>query len=263
MAEWVDTHVHLYASEYDSDRAEVIQRALRAGVGRMFMPNIDASSVERMLEVAAQWPEHCFAMMGLHPCSVDGRWQTELDQVAAWLGRHPFCAVGEIGLDLHWDDTWFVQQKEAFKHQVLWAMELDLPVIIHTRKTIAHVLDLLETIADSRLYGIMHCFTGTVEEAQRAIALGLKLGIGGVLTFKNSKLDRVVAQLAVDHLVLETDGPYLAPVPWRGKRNESSYIPLIGRKLAEVLGLDVEVVAQVTSDNAAAIFRKAWQTHSG
>ncbi len=256
MAAWVDTHVHLYDAQYDSDRAEVVQRALDAGVERMFMPNIDSSSVESMLEVAARWPEHCFAMMGLHPCAVDEHWTSELDRVGAWLDRHPFCAVGEIGLDLHWDDSWFAQQKEAFTQQVLWAMQLDLPVVIHTRKTISHVLDLLEDIADDRLYGIMHCFTGTVAQARRAIALGLKLGIGGVLTFKNSGLERVVAQLSVEHFVLETDGPYLAPVPWRGKRNESSYLPLIGRKLADVLGLDVEEVAQITSDNAAAIFRK-------
>ncbi len=252
--QWVDTHVHLYAEQYDEDREAVVQRALDAGVHRLYMPNIDAGSIEPMLEVEARWPDHCFAMMGLHPCSVDGGFKKALDTVYDWLSRRPFAGVGEIGLDLHWDDTWFAQQQEAFRIQVEWAMELGLPVVIHTRKTIPHVLDILEQIADERLFGIMHCFTGTVEEARRATALGLKLGIGGVLTFKNSGLDKVVAQLSADHLVLETDGPWLAPTPWRGKRNESSYIPLIGRKLAEVLGMAVEEVARVTTCNAEAVF---------
>jgi len=254
MMHWVDTHVHLYAEQYDEDREAVVQRALDAGVRQMYMPNIDAGSIEAMLEVEARWPEHCFPMMGLHPCSVDGDFRQALDTVYDWLSRRPFAGVGEIGLDLHWDDTWFVQQQEAFRQQVQWAMELGLPVVIHTRKTIPQVLDILEAMADERLHGIMHCFTGTVEEAQRAIELGLKLGIGGVLTFKNSGLDKVVAQLPIDHLVLETDGPWLTPTPWRGKRNESSYIPLIGRKLAEVTGMDVEEVARITTRNAGEVF---------
>ncbi len=262
MLQYIDTHVHLYAEAFDSDREAVVARALAAGVTHMFMPNIDEASIEPMLEVASMWPEYCVPMMGLHPCSVQQDYREALDRVYKWLGKQSFAAVGEIGLDLHWDDTWFAQQKEAFALQVKWAMALDLPVVIHTRKTISHVLDILESIADARLYGIMHCFTGSQEEAQRAIDLGLKLGVGGVLTFKNSGLDRVLASVDVEHLVLETDAPWLAPTPWRGKRNESSYLPLIARKLAEVQQLSIDKIAARTTGNAREVFRKFFELKS-
>jgi len=250
----VDTHTHLYLKEFDEDRDEMIQRALAADVQEMYLPNIDSSSIEAMLRMEAAYPEHCFAMMGLHPCSVGENYRDELAIVREWLEKRPFCAVGEIGMDLHWDTTFRKQQEESFLTQCEWAKKMDIPIVIHTRKATKEVIDLVREVKDERLRGIFHCFGGTLEEAQAIIGLGFHVGIGGVLTFKKAGLDKVLEAVDLEHVVLETDSPYLAPVPHRGKRNESAYVRLVAEKLADVKGITPEKVAEVTSANADKIF---------
>ncbi len=250
----IDTHAHLYAGKFDADRAEMMQRALDNGIDRFFLPNIDRASIEGMLQLEESYPGQCFAMMGLHPCSVQEGYLEELAEVEHWLSSRPFCAVGEIGLDLYWDKSFFRQQQDAFRQQIRWAKALDIPIVIHSRDATEEVLAILEEEQDSRLRGIFHCFTGSLEEANRIIALGFLLGIGGVVTFKNGGLDKVVAQLPLSSLVLETDAPYLSPAPYRGKRNESAYIRIIAEKVAEVLGVSLEAVARATTENAETIF---------
>ncbi|MEW6467988.1 MAG: TatD family hydrolase [Bacteroidota bacterium] len=251
----VDTHTHLYASEFDSDRRQVIEEAVRQGVGRMYIPNIDSSSVASLFSLCNEHPAHCFPMMGLHPCSVNSRYGDELRIVEHWLGKMKFHAVGEIGIDLYWDLTYLNQQKDAFRQQVLLAKKYDLPIVIHTRNSFNEAYEIVQELNDSSLRGIFHCFTGTPEDAARVILLGgFKMGIGGVITFKNSGLDKTVQQIDMRHLVLETDSPYLAPVPHRGKRNQSAYIRLVAEKLAQVKQLPVEEVAEITTRNALEIF---------
>ncbi|TXB63308.1 TatD family hydrolase [Phaeodactylibacter luteus] len=250
----IDTHAHLYAGKFDADRAEMMQRALDNGIDRFFLPNIDRASIAGMLQLEESYPGQCFAMMGLHPCSVQEGYLEELAEVEHWLSSRPFCAVGEIGLDLYWDKSFFRQQQDAFRQQIRWAKALDIPIVIHSRDATEEVLAILEEEQDSRLRGIFHCFTGSLEEANRIIALGFLLGIGGVVTFKNGGLDKVVAQLPLSSLVLETDAPYLSPAPYRGKRNESAYIRIIAEKVAEVLGVSLEAVARATTENAETIF---------
>ena len=253
----VDTHAHLYAKRFDQDRHAMLERAFAAGVEAMYLPNIDGSSIEAMLALESAYPQHCFAMMGLHPCSVDGDYEAALATVRAWLDRRAFCAIGEIGIDLYWDDTFVHEQQAAFRMQVQWALERELPIVIHSRESIDMIIELLREVRDPRLRGIFHCFTGDARQAQAAIDLGFLLGIGGVLTFKNSGLDAVVRTIDLDHLVLETDAPYLAPTPHRGKRNESAYVRLVAEYLAEVKGLSLETVAQHTTRNAYALFGKS------
>jgi TatD DNase family protein len=252
----IDTHTHLYLEQFNEDRAEVVQRALGKGVERFYLPNVDSATVGPMLEMERQWPAHCFPMMGLHPCSVKDDYLSELATVERWLGQRPFCAIGEIGLDLYWDKRHYAQQVEAFTVQIGWAKQLGLPIVIHTREAMDEALDIVEQEKDGRLWGIFHCFGGSAEQAQRAIGLGFALGIGGVLTFKKSGLDRTLGNVPLASIVLETDAPYLAPTPHRGKRNESAYLPLVAEKLAEVLGTSPEDVAQSTSENALRIFEK-------
>lgn len=254
---FVDTHTHLYSRKFDRDRSEVIQRALDAGVEAFYLPNIDRSSIEAMLQLEESYPQQCFAMMGLHPCSVKEDFREELAAVEGWLSRRAFCAVGEIGIDLYWDKTFFEQQKEAFLQQIEWAKELALPIVIHSRESIDIIIELLQGVNDERLRGIFHCFTGNRRQASAIIDLGFHLGIGGVLTFKNAGLDKTVASIPLEHLVLETDSPYLAPVPHRGKRNESAYVVSVAERLAEVKGLPLEEVASVTRENSYAIFGKS------
>lgn len=251
---FVDTHAHLYHTDFDADREEVLLRTRQAGVDLVFLPNVDSRSIEPMLSLEAAHPGVCHAMMGLHPCSVSAGYADELHLVRTWLEKRPFCAIGEIGIDLYWDKTFRREQEEAFMQQVAWALELDLPIIIHSRESTGIILDLLEPIRQPRLRGIFHCFSGTAAEAQRVIALGFLLGIGGVLTFKKSGLDILLEDISLDHLVLETDAPYLAPVPYRGKRNESSWIPLVAAKLAEVKKIDLGIVAAQTTANARKLF---------
>ena len=250
----VDTHAHLYTEQFDKDRAEMLQRAKANHIQKIFLPNIDSSSIESMLQLEANHPDTCYAMMGLHPCSVKENFEEELELVKTWLDKRTFCAVGEIGLDLYWDKTFFEQQKQSFHLQIQWAKELDIPIIIHSRNSTQEVIAILEKEKDEKLRGIFHCFGGTVTEAQNIIDLGFYLGIGGVLTFKNSGLDKTIESLSLDHVVLETDAPYLSPIPYRGKRNESAYIHQIGEKLASIKKMSLEEVATITTRNAKAIF---------
>lgn len=252
----IDTHSHLYLKEFDSDRDEMMQRAWEAGVRRIYLPNIDSTSVHSMLSMESTYPDRCFPMMGLHPGSVRENYQEELKVVEHWLAERPFCAVGEIGIDLYWDTTFLEFQKEAFLTQVNWAKELNTPIVIHSRESIDLIIELLKKEKDKRLHGIFHCFTGTPEQAQDIIQLGFHVGIGGVLTFKKAGLDATVRQIPLEWIVLETDAPYLAPVPFRGKRNESAYLKIVAERLSEILSLELEEVENQTTANAKKIFEK-------
>jgi len=253
----IDTHTHLYAQQFDKDRSEMMQRAMDQGVEHFFLPNIDADSIGPMLELEAQYPEHCHAMMGLHPCSVGADYKQQLAQVREWLDKRPFCAVGEIGLDYYWSKEFVEQQKQAFRTQCQWAKELDLPIVIHARDSLDDLIALVGEEKTPNFRGIFHCFGGTKEQAQQIIDLGFWIGLGGVLTFKNSKLDKVVKDIDLKHIVLETDSPYLTPTPHRGKRNESSYVKLVAQKLAAVKEVSLEEIARITSENALKIFTPA------
>ena len=252
----VDTHAHLYLNQFDEDRDEMIQRAKEKGIEKFYLPNIDSSTIEVMLAMEEQYPNECFAMMGLHPCSVKDNYKEELAIIEKWLKKRKFVAVGEIGTDLYWDKTFIEEQKDAFQIQCEWAKELGIPIVIHCRESMDLTIDLVRKAQDGRLKGIFHCFGGSVEQANQIIDLGFYMGIGGVLTFKKSGLDQTIKEVALEHLVLETDSPYLAPTPFRGKRNESAYISHIATKLSEVKGVDLEEIAVVTTANAKKIFHK-------
>jgi TatD DNase family protein len=250
-----DTHTHLYLKEFDQDRADAIERAVASGVEKFFLPNIDNTSIESMMQMEKDFAGKCFPMIGLHPCSVNNNYKEELNTVEDWLQKHTFYGIGEVGIDLYWDKTFVENQKKAFRHQVRLAKKYNLPVIIHLRDAFDETFQIVTEENDSSLKGIFHCFAGTVEQADKVIGLGgFKLGIGGVATFKNSGLDKVLSEVDLKHIVLETDSPYLAPVPYRGKRNESSYIPLIAQKLAEIYNVSVEEIARITTENAKEIF---------
>lgn len=251
---WTDTHAHIYSDEFRQDREDVLIRALEAGVEKIFMPNVDHTSIDGMLEFELKHPANCFSMMGLHPCSVKKDFEKELYLVEQWLGKRKFAAVGEMGTDLHWDKTFWEQQKEAFVIQVKWAKQYRLPLVIHCRESMAETIELLQPHADGILTGIFHCFSGNAEQAKKIIEMGFYLGIGGVVTFKNGGLDTVLPELSLENLVLETDSPYLAPVPHRGKRNEPSYIPLIAEKIMELMKVTNEELQMITTANAARIF---------
>jgi TatD DNase family protein len=251
-----DTHTHLYLKEFSEDRAEVIARAIEAGVDSFYLPNIDSNSINDMLALEAAFPERCHAMMGLHPCSVQANYEEELAIVKDWLTKRPFCAIGEIGIDLYWDKSTLNIQVDAFKRQIGWAKELGLPIVIHSRESTELILDVLKDEKDERLRGILHCYTGTISQAEMAWSLGFYLGIGGVVTFKNAGLDKIVEALPLDWMVLETDSPYLAPVPHRGKRNESTFVRLIAEKVSQVKSIDIQQVASITTGNAKNIFEK-------
>lgn len=250
----IETHTHLYAKQFDADRDEAMQRAFDAGVTEMYLPAIDSETHQAMLDLEAAYPDRVFSMMGLHPCSVKENYEEELAIVKKYLDDRPFCAIGEIGIDLYWDKTTFEIQRKAFKQQIAWAKELNLPIIIHSRNSTEEVIEVLKEEQDERLRGIFHCFGGSVEEGKRIIDLGFYLGIGGVVTFKNAGLDKTVADLPLDSLVLETDAPYLSPKPYRGKRNETSYLRLIAEKIAGVKGMKFAEVEAVTTRNAKNIF---------
>lgn len=252
----IDSHAHLYASEFDRDRDEMLKRAVEAGVEKIYLPNIDSSSISAMLQLEETYPDQCFAMMGLHPCSVKENYQEELAIVEDWLNKRPFCAIGEIGIDLYWDKTFFEQQKEAFLLQVEWAKKRNLPIVIHSRESIDIIIELLQPFKDDCLKGIFHCFGGSVEQANAIINLGFLIGIGGVLTFKKSGLAQTLEKVDLAHMVLETDSPYLAPTPYRGKRNESAYTRLVAEKLAEVKNTTLAEVGRITTKNAEALFDK-------
>jgi TatD DNase family protein len=250
-----DSHAHLYSEQFKTDRNAALDRAIAAGVSTIVMPNIDHSSIDAMLELEAQAPEVCFAMMGLHPCSVSKNFEKQLYEVEEWLGRRSFAAVGEAGLDLYWDKTLFAEQQEALRIQLRLAKQFDLPIVLHTREAHAETVALVKEAQDGTLRGVFHCFSGSKEEAEEVIALGFKLGIGGVATFKNGGADKALPGIGLEHLLLETDCPYLAPVPYRGKRNEPAYLPLVLHRVANLLGETPERVAAATTRNAFELFR--------
>ncbi len=250
----IDTHTHLYLEQFDADRDDVIKSAIEAGVKYMFLPNIDSGSIKDMLKMEEDYPDHCFPMIGLHPTSVKENYKEELAVMYSWLEKKSFCAIGEIGIDLYWDKTFFEEQKKAFLTQVSWARDRNLPVAIHCRDSIGITIELLEALKDPDLKGVFHCFSGTEEQAKRIIDLGFFLGIGGVLTFKNSGLDKVIKNIPLKTMILETDSPFLAPVPHRGKRNESANVSFVAEKLVEVKDVSYKVVAEITTANAKRLF---------
>ena len=232
----------------------MMQRAMDAGVERFFLPNIDLSSIGAVKDLAANWPGKVWPMMGLHPCSVQENWSEVLDDIEKELRAENYVAVGEIGIDLYWDKSTLPWQVEAFKRQIAWAKQMDLPIVIHCRDSFDEILEILEETQDGTLRGVLHCFTGNEAQALRTVELGMMLGLGGVLTFKNSGVDRAVGAIPMEHIVLETDSPYLAPTPHRGKRNESGYVRLVAEKLASVKGISLEEVAEATTANSKRLF---------
>ena len=250
----IDTHTHLYSEAFDDDRPAMMQRAKEAGVTQFFIPAIDSTYTKAMYNLECDYPQQVHLMMGLHPTSVKENYKEELAHVAEELAKRPFIAIGEIGIDLYWDTSTLAIQKEAFKQQIQWAKKYKLPIVIHCRDAFDEIFEVLETERDENLFGIFHCFTGTLEQAKQAIDLNMKLGIGGVVTFKNGKIDQFLDQIELKHIVLETDSPYLAPVPFRGKRNESAYLKLISAKVAAVYQISEEEVATITTQNAKAVF---------
>lgn len=251
---FTDTHTHLYSSDFDTDRALVIQRAIDAGVNRFFIPAIDNSHHNSMFALEKSY-QNMFLMMGLHPTSVKEHYQEELAIVKNYLAQRTFYAVGEIGIDLFWDKTFLKAQQEAFKAQIGWAKQYQLPIVIHCREAFDEVFEILEDEKSADLRGIFHCFTGTLQQAEKAISYNMKLGIGGVVTFKNGKIDQFLNQISLSVLVLETDAPYLAPAPYRGKRNESSFLTLVAHKLADIYQVSVEEIAKITTQNSKDVFR--------
>jgi TatD DNase family protein len=250
-----DTHTHLYSEAFDLDRREVIERAINKSVGRFFIPAIDSTYTKAMLQLKNEFPEHVFLMTGLHPTSVKDNYKEELNHVETLLSEHKFYAIGEIGIDMYWDTSTLDIQKKAFKHQIRLAKQYKLPIVIHCRDAFDEIFEVLEEEKSEDVFGIFHCFTGTLEQARHAISYNMKLGIGGVVTFKKGGIDKFINQIDLKHIVLETDSPYLAPKPYRGKRNESSYILMVLEKLSELYGLPQETIAEITTQNSKAIFK--------
>lgn len=253
MSYWIDTHAHIYAEEFDGDRQDMIERFRENGIMKIFMPNVDHTSIDKMLDLESRW-EGCHAMMGLHPCSVKKGFERELYIVEEWLSKRKFSAVGEIGTDLYWDKTFWDQQCEAFNIQAAWAKSFGLPAVIHCRESLDETIALVEKLQDGKLTGIFHCFGGTAEQAEKITKLNFFLGIGGVATFKKSGLDEVLSHVPLERIVLETDSPYLSPVPHRGKRNEPAYIPLIGQRVADIKKVSLDEVKEKTTLNALNLF---------
>lgn len=249
-----DTHTHLYSEAFDTDRKQIIQNAINANVKRFFIPAIDSTYTEAMYKLEADFPNNMFLMMGLHPTSVKENFKDELKHVEAQLKARKFYAIGEIGIDLYWDKSTLDIQVEAFKHQINLAKQYKLPIVIHCREAFDEIFEVLEDAKSDDLFGIFHCFTGTLEQAKKAISYNMKLGIGGVVTFKNGKIDQFINQIDLKHIVLETDSPYLAPKPYRGKRNESAYIIKVLEKLAELYSLNKEDIAKITTQNSKDVF---------
>lgn len=249
-----DTHTHLYSEQFDEDRATMIQRAKDAGVSRFFIPAIDSSYSKSMFQLEKDFPNDVFLMMGLHPTSVKENFQEELNHVKNWIDKRDFYAIGEIGIDLYWDKSFLKQQQEAFRTQIQWAKEKNLPIVIHCRDAFDEIFEVLETEKGDDLRGIFHCFTGTKEQAEQAISYNMKLGIGGVVTFKNGKINKFLHEIEIQHIVLETDAPYLAPTPYRGKRNESLYITNVIDKLVNIYDLSFEEIAIITTQNSKEVF---------
>ena len=251
----IDTHSHIYSEEFDNDIDDVIKRAKQAGVEKILLPNIDASSIDRLHNISDRYAGYCIPMMGLHPTSVGENWEEELDIIRKEFSKRTYIAIGEIGIDLYWDKTFEEQQKQVFEEQLRWGIEYDLPVAIHSRGGIAECISCIKNVGEQRLRGVFHSFGGTVEELDGILSLkNFMLGINGVVTFKNSTLPAVLKETDLSNIIIETDSPYLAPVPYRGKRNESSYTLNVVNKLAEIYGLPVEEVGQITTENAEKLF---------
>jgi TatD DNase family protein len=249
-----DTHTHLYYETDELKRAGLVQRCIDNGVDRLFLPNVDVSSLPLMFDLLNAYPDNCYPMLGLHPCSVKENWEHELAVIQPALHQHKIYAIGEIGIDLYWDKNFLTEQIHAFKLQIDWAKTLKLPIVIHCRDAFDEVYSVLLNEKDENLRGIFHCFTGTLEQANKITDLGFYLGIGGVITYKNAGLDKILPQIDLKHVVLETDSPYLTPVPYRGKPNESAYLIYVVQKVAELYQLNVEEVARITTENSKIIF---------
>jgi TatD DNase family protein len=251
---FTDTHTHLYAEQFSEDQTQMIQRALDLGIERFFIPAIDSQTAKSMFDLESLFPKNVFLMMGLHPTHVKENFKDELNFVKNWLDKKDFYAVGEIGIDLYWDKSFLQQQQDAFKQQIEWAKEKSLPIVIHCRDAFNEIFEILEETKDDKLFGIFHCFTGDLEQAKKAINYNMKLGIGGVVTFKNGKIDQFLNNIPLENIVLETDAPYLAPTPYRGKRNESSYLVNVANKLASVYDVSLTKIAKVTTQNSKDVF---------
>ena len=251
---FTDTHTHLYSEEFEQDRGEMIQRAINAGVSRFFIPAIDSTCTQAMYDLEQDFPENVFLMMGLHPTYVKDNYEAELAHVASELAKRKFYAIGEIGIDLYWDKTHLKEQQIAFRQQIQWAKQYKLPIVIHCREAFDEIFEILEEEKSPELFGIFHCFSGTYEQALQAISYNMLLGIGGVVTFKNGKIDQFLDRIDLQRIVLETDSPYLAPIPFRGKRNESSYVVNVAAKLAAIYNLSVSEIAQITTENSKRVF---------
>lgn len=249
-----DTHTHLYSEAFDEDRDQMMHRALDAGVSRFFVPAIDSTYTEGMLALEKDYPNNVFLMTGLHPTHVKDNYNEELEHVVDMLNKHKFYAIGEIGIDLYWDKSTLSIQQDAFRQQIQLAKQHELPIVIHCRDAFDEVFEILEEEKADNLYGIFHCFTGNLEQAKQAISYNMKLGIGGVATFKNGKIDQFLSQIDLKHIVLETDAPYLAPTPFRGKRNESSYITKVLEKLSDIYQVSEEKIAEITTENSKDVF---------
>lgn len=249
-----DTHTHLYSESFDEDRDQMMQRTLGANVKRLFVPAIDSTYTAAMLQLEKDYPEYVFLMMGLHPTHVKDNYKEELAHVEEMLNQHKFYAVGEIGIDLYWDKSTLALQQDAFRYQIKLAKQHRLPIVIHCREAFNEIFDILEEEKSEDLFGIFHCFTGTIGQAHQALSYNMKLGIGGVATFKNGKIDQFLNEIDLKHIVLETDAPYLAPKPFRGKRNESSYILKVVEKLSEIYNISKENIADITTKNSKAVF---------
>src|SRR5687768_1886887 len=254
MNYWIDTHAHIYAEEFDGDRHDMIERSRENGIMKIFMPNVDHTSIDKMLDLESRW-EGCHAMMGLHPCSVKKGFERELYIVEEWLSKRKFAAIGEIGTDLYWDKTFWDQQCEAFNIQVAWAKSFGLPVVIHCRESLDETIALVEKLQDGKLTGIFHCFGGTAGQAEKITKLNFSVGIGGVATFKKGGLDLILPEVSAERIVLETDSPYLAPAPHRGRRNEPAYVPLIAQRVADIKTIPLEELQKQTTQNALKIFQ--------
>lgn len=254
---FIDTHTHLYTDVFDEDRNEIVQKAIDSGIEKLLLPNIDVDTIDSMHDLCVQFPNNCFPMMGLHPGNVKEDWKAQLDIMKSHLfNSEKYIAVGEIGMDLYWDKTFIEEQKEAFKIQINWAKELKLPIVIHARDAFQEIFDILDELNDEYLTGVFHCFTGNKEQANHILNYGgFKLGIGGVVTYKNAGLDKVLAEIDLEHLILETDSPYLPPTPHRGKRNESSYILHVAEKLADIYDVKLQVIEDKTTNNAYELFK--------
>jgi TatD DNase family protein len=252
---FIDTHTHLYLEEFDTDRDDMIERAINNNVKYMLLPNIDNSSIKGLFELCSKYPENCFPMLGLHPTSVKENFKDEIREIEKKFVDKKYYAIGETGIDLYWDKTFKKEQEEAFRLQIEMAIQQNLPIVIHSRESFEEIFGILEDYRNKELCGVFHCFTGTLDQANHIIGLGLKLGIGGVVTFKNSGLGNIISKIELANIILETDSPYLTPAPFRGKRNESAYIKMIAQKISEVKNIPLKKVAEITTSNAIELFK--------